>query len=291
MAHENDEDKQEEELEEAEEIEGGGNEREEKREKEMAEEEGEDVPEKDIEAVDDEEEPPPSEAREKDEEEKPGKGEPEEKEVKEEEKMEEEEEVSFPDTDELRVSKMLATGMRVLLITFLLTSVLYVLATTGIGNLAWQGPAQGNLVEHNGKVVGSKIIGQPFSSDKYFHPRPSSKNYDGMDSGSANLSPQNERLTQRVENQLEDLEEGGISPEEVPVSFVTESGSSLDPHIVPESAYLQIPRVSGATGISRERLRELIDENTQNKFVGLYGLERVNVLSLNIEIEKILESG
>ncbi|MBS3736027.1 MAG: K(+)-transporting ATPase subunit C [Candidatus Bipolaricaulota bacterium] len=237
------------------------------------------------------EELPASEAREKVGEEKPGKGKSEEKEVKEEEEIEEDEEVSYPDTDELSISRMFGIGLRTLLITFLLTSVLYVLATTGIGNLAWQGPAQGNLVEHNDEVVGSRLIGQPFSSDKYFHPRPSSKNYDGMDSGSANLSPGNEKLARRSTELLERLEEEGVKPEEVPVSLVTESGSSLDPHIVPKSAYLQVPRVSEATGIDPERLRELIDDNTQNKFVGLYGLERVNVLSLNIEIEKILESG
>ena len=216
-------------------------------------------------------------------EEKPGEGEPKKKEAK--------EEISYPDTDELSTSRMFATGGRILLISILLTSVLYVIAATGIGNLAWRGPAQGNLVKLNGEVVGSKLIGQSFGSDMYFHSRPSSKNYDGMDSGSANLSPENEKLTQRAKDLLEELGEEGVDPEEVPVSFVTESGSALDPHIVPESARLQVPRVSEATGINPERLRKLIDENTQGKFLGLYGLERVNVLALNIEIEKILESG
>ncbi|MCF7889876.1 potassium-transporting ATPase subunit C [Candidatus Bipolaricaulota bacterium] len=278
MVDENEENKQGEELE-GEETKGRGNEGEKKGETEMAEE------------VEGKEKPPPSQAGENLEEVEPGEGEPEEKEVKEEEAIEEEEEVSYPDTNELGASRMFATGGRVLLISILLTSVLYVLATTGIGNLAWHGPARGNLVKLNGEVVGSKLIGQSFSSDKFFHPRPSSKNYDAMDSGSANLSPENEKLTRRVTNLLEELEEEGVSPEEVPVSFVTESGSALDPHIVPESAYLQVPRISEATGIDPERLGELIDENTQGKFLGLYGLERVNVLAMNIEIEKILESG
>ncbi len=291
MASENEEDKQEEELEGTEGIEGEESKGEEKGEKEMAEEENEDVPEKDVEGVEGKEEPSPSETDETVEEDKPGEGEPEEKEVQEEEEIEEDEEVSYPDTDELSTSRMLATGGRMILISILLISVLYVLATTGIGNLVWQGPAQGNLVDHNGEIVGSRLIGQSFSSDRYFHPRPSSKDYDGMDSGSANLSPENEKLTRRATEILEKLEGEGVNPEEVPVSFVTESGSSLDPHIVPESAYLQIPRVSEASGIDPERLRELIDDNTQGKFLGLYGLERVNVLSLNIDLEKILESG
>ncbi|MCF7875917.1 potassium-transporting ATPase subunit KdpC [Candidatus Bipolaricaulota bacterium] len=282
MVDENGEDKQEERPEGKEEMEEG--------EKEMAEGQGEEVPEEEVDEVKDEGEHPPA-ATDKTVEEESGEGEPEEKEVKEEEEIEEEEEVSYPDTDELGVSRMLTTGLRMLIISILLTSVLYVLATTGIGNLVWPGSAQGNLVKLDGEVVGSKLIGQSFSSDKYFHPRPSSKNYDGMDSGSANLSPENEKLTQRAKDLLEELEEEGVNPKEVPVSFVTESGSALDPHIVPESAYLQVPRVSEATGMDPERLRELIDENIQGKFLGLYGQKRVNVLTLNMEIEKILETG
>ncbi|MFB6291308.1 MAG: potassium-transporting ATPase subunit C [Candidatus Bipolaricaulia bacterium] len=222
-------------------------------------------------------------------EEEPGEGKPEEKELKEEEQIEEEE-VSYPDTDELSTFRMFATGGRALLISILLTSVLYVLATTGIGNLAWPGSARGNPVKLDGEIVGSKLIGQSFSSDKYFHPRPSSKNYDAMDSGSANLAPTNDRITGRAKAILEELKQEGVKPEQVPVSFVTESGSALDPHIVPESAYLQVPRVSEATGLDPERLRELIDDRTQGKFLGLYGLERVNVLALNTEVKKLLET-
>lgn len=202
-----------------------------------------------------------------------------------------EKEVSYPDTDELSTSRLLTTGLRILLVSILLTSVLYVLATTGIGNLAWRKASRGNLVKLNDETVGSKLIGQSFSSEKYFHPRPSSKDYDAMDSGSANLSPENEKITRRVTEILEKLKEEGVSPEEVLVSFVTESGSALDPHILTESAYLQVPRVSEATGIDQERLKELIKDLTRGKFLGLYGQKRVNVLTLNMEIEKILESG
>jgi len=211
-------------------------------------------------------------------------------EAQEKEEVEEGEEVSYPDTDELKVSRMVTTGGRTLLISILLTSVLYVLATTGIGNLAWHQASQGDLVKLNGKIVGSKLIGQSFSSKKYFHPRPSSKDYDAMNSGSANLSPENEKITRRATEILEKLKEEGVSSEEVPVSFVTESGSALDPHIVPESAYLQVPRVSEATGIGPKRLGELVKNLTRGKFLGLYGQKRVNVLKLNMEIEKILES-
>ncbi|MFW6190611.1 MAG: K(+)-transporting ATPase subunit C, partial [Candidatus Bipolaricaulota bacterium] len=210
-------------------------------------------------------------------EEEPGKGHEEESE----EVKEEEEEVSYPDTDQLSTSRLLTTGFRVVLIALVLTSVLYPLATTGIGNLVWQDNARGDLVRFDGEVVGSKLIGQTFTSEKHFHPRPSSKNYDGMDSGSANLSPENEELTRRAEELLEGLEEEGVDPEEVPVSFVTESGSALDPHITPESAYLQVPRIAEATGIDSDRLRGLIEDLTSGKFLGLYGQKRVNVLELN----------
>lgn len=253
MAEETEGDKQEKELEEKEKLEGGENKGEAKGEQDEVDEEQ-------------------GEAQEK-------------------EEVEEGEEVSFPDADELNTSKMLTNGLRILLISILLTSVLYVLATTGIGTLAWRQASQGDLVKLNGEIVGSKLIGQSFSSDKYFHPRPSSKNYDAMDSGSANLAPTNDRITKRVKAILNELEQEGVKPEQVPVSFVTESGSALDPHIVPESAYLQVPRVSKATGIEPEKLGELVKNLTRGKFLGLYGQKRVNVLKLNMKIEKIMESG
>ncbi len=208
----------------------------------------------------------------------------------EEEPKEETEETSLPEADSVSITKSFSTGFRLLIIAIALTSVLYTLAATGIGNLIWSGAAGGNLVKQEGKVIGSKMIGQKFTSEKYFQPRPSSKGYDGMDSGSANLAPTNDRIAERAKSILNDLHEEGIEPEEVPVSFVTESGSSLDPHIRPASAYLQVPRVSRITGISEDRLMELINIKTEGKFLGLYGQKRVNLLSLNLKVEKILRS-
>jgi len=200
-------------------------------------------------------------------------------------------EENLPEADEVRVINQLTTGFRVIVIALLLTSVLYTLALTGIGNLAWQGPARGSLIENDGRIVGSKLIGQAFNSDRYFHPRPSSKSYDAMDSGSANLAPTNEKLVNRARNILDRLEEEGVRAEEVPVSFVTESGSALDPHITPASAKLQVPRIARATGLGREKLREIVNEHVKGKFLGLYGEKRVNVLKLNLEIDSLLESG
>ncbi|MBS3813261.1 K(+)-transporting ATPase subunit C [Candidatus Bipolaricaulota bacterium] len=196
----------------------------------------------------------------------------------------------MPEADALSGYQLVSKGLRLVLVSILLISVLYTLAVTGIGNLIWGEAAKGGLVKQDGQVVGSKLIGQEFTSDEYFHPRPSSKGYDGMDSGSANLAPDNDRLTERAKNELRELEKQGIKPEEVPISFVTESGSSLDPDIRPQSAYLQVPRVSENTGIAEDKLREVIDELTGGKFLGLFGQTRVNVLSLNLRVEEILRS-
>lgn len=197
---------------------------------------------------------------------------------------------TYPDTDFLGTGRFLSTGIRLILVSFVLVCILYLLGSTVIGQWIWPQRAQGSLVQFKGDVVGSALIGQPFRSKQYFHPRPSSTNYDGMNSGSANLSPQNEKLRQRAKRELEKLEKNGVRPGDVPVSFISESGSALDPHIVPESAYLQVPRVSKATGIAQDRLRDVIENLTRTKFLGLYGMKRVNVLKLNMKIEQIREA-
>lgn len=201
-----------------------------------------------------------------------------------------EKEKVLPEADTVSTSRLITTGFRMLIVSFLLISVIYVAATTGLGNLLWGNAADGDLVRFDGKVVGSKIIGQNFTSEKYFHPRPSSKGYDGMDSGSANLAPTNDKITVRAKDILDDLKKQGIEPKDVPVSFVTESGSSLDPHIRPQSAYLQVPRVSKATGIPENELRQIIEDLTQGKFLGLYGQKRVNVLMLNLKVKELSRS-
>lgn len=203
---------------------------------------------------------------------------------------EEEARTTYPDTDTLGTGRFLSTGIRLILVSFVLVCVLYLLGSTGIGQLFWSHEAQGSLVESNGQIVGSTLIGQSFRSNQYFHPRPSSKDYDGMNSGSANLSPENEQLRKRAKELLEQLRAKGIRPDKVPVSFITESGSALDPHIVPASAYLQVPRVSEATGLAQDRLRNIINKLTQSKFLGMYGMERVNVLKLNMKIRTIPEA-
>lgn len=176
-------------------------------------------------------------------------------------------------------------ALRLLFAGVLLCSVAYPAFVTLVGQTLWSAGAQGSIVELDGEAVGAELIGQPFSSDVFFHPRPSSKGYDGMDSGSQNLGPLNDALTERISQRLQELQEEGIDPARVPVDWVTESGSGLDPHITPAAAHLQIPRVSRATGLSPAALEELIEKHTVGKFMGLFGWERVNVLFLNLDVQ------
>ena len=209
--------------------------------------------------------------------------------MQEEERKEEDSRIA--EADNLGSLQLLGTAFRLLVLVILLTSVTYTFFLTGAGNLLWGKRSRGDLVRLDGKVVGSRLIGQEFTGPKYFHSRPSSKNYDAMDSGSANLAPTNEELTERVRARVNELKERGIPKSEVPVSYVTESGSALDPHITPAGARLQVPRVSDATGISEEKLKDLIAGLTRGKFLGLYGKRRVNVLSLNLKLKELMETG
>ncbi|MFO8006660.1 MAG: potassium-transporting ATPase subunit KdpC [Candidatus Brocadiia bacterium] len=183
----------------------------------------------------------------------------------------------------------LSVSLRLLVAGVVLCSVAYPAAITVAGQALWPAQARGSMVEYEGRAVGSGLIGQQFAAGRFFHPRPSSKGYDGMDSGSQNLGALNEGLTARVQQRLETLEAEGIPAERVPVGWVSESGSALDPHITPAAARLQLPRVTRATGLSRSELEELVEEHTEGRFLGVFGQRRVNVLLLNLEVQKRLD--
>jgi len=205
-------------------------------------------------------------------------------EVAESEESEEEQRIPAPESKPPR--SHLNTALRLLGAGLLLCAVAY----PAVVHLLAQGlagsSARGGIVEVDGDQVGARLIGQQFSSDKYFHPRPSSRSYDASGSGSRNLGPSNDELTERVEEDLAELGMRGIDPDEVPVEMVTESGSSLDPHIPSAGARLQVQRVSEASGIPVETLEQMIKEHTRGKFLGLFGQARVNVLLLNIDVRK-----
>jgi K+-transporting ATPase ATPase C chain len=165
----------------------------------------------------------------------------------------------------------------------------YPLAVTAIAQLGWRDTANGALVERDGVVVGSELIGQPFISPEYFHPRPSAAGdgYDGAASSGSNYGPTNEQYLAMVADRVGAYrEENGLGPEErVPVDAVTASGSGLDPHISIRNAELQAPRVAAARGMELDSVLALVDEHTTDRPLGMLGDPGVNVLELNLALD------
>jgi K+-transporting ATPase ATPase C chain len=174
------------------------------------------------------------------------------------------------------------------IVTTIVFGLLYPLAVTGLGQLFFPAKANGQLIEKNGQIVGSRIIGQPFSSDRYFHSRPSAagNGYDPVapSGGASNLGPTNRQLMDRVKSDIEKLhaENPGAA---VPVDLITTSGSGLDPDISPAAAEFQIPRVAHARGLSAAELRSIVAKHTRERQFGFLGEARVNVLELNLELD------
>jgi potassium-transporting ATPase KdpC subunit len=181
----------------------------------------------------------------------------------------------------------------------LITGLVYPLAITGIAQVAFPFQANGSLIKRDGKVVGSVLIGQQFTDAKYFHGRPSATNtpdpndanktidapYNAANSGGSNLGPTSKTLSERLTKDVDALKaENAATP--VPVDLVTTSASGLDPDISPEAAYFQIPRIGKARGISQDRLRALVGNYIQGRTFGLLGEPRVNVLDLNLALDR-----
>src|SRR5579864_5964108 len=185
-----------------------------------------------------------------------------------------------------------------LLALTLITGLVYPLAITGIAGVIFPRQAQGSLIEKDGKVVGSALIGQEFKDDKYFHGRPSattapdpndstktvSAPYNAANSGGSNLGPTSKALADRLKEDVDKLKAENPSAS-VPIDLVTTSASGLDPDISPEDALFQVPRVAKARHMPEERVRQLVAENTSARLVGLFGEPRVNVLALNLALD------
>jgi potassium-transporting ATPase KdpC subunit len=188
----------------------------------------------------------------------------------------------------------------VLLLLTLITGLAYPLAITEIAGAIFPKQAQGSLIERDGKVVGSALIGQEFKDDKYFHGRPSatltpdpadsSKTvplpYNAANSGASNLGPTSKALADRIKEDVDRLKAENPRAD-VPVDLVTTSGSGLDPDISPEGALFQVPRVAKARGMPEDKLRQLVAEYTAGRLVGLFGEPRVNVLALNLALDAV----
>jgi K+-transporting ATPase ATPase C chain len=196
--------------------------------------------------------------------------------------------------------KQIRPAIILLIALTIITGLVYPLVVTGIAGVVFPRQAQGSLIERDGKVVGSSLIGQTFSEDRYFQGRPSAtvtpdpkdptKNvdapYNAANSGGSNLGPTNKALIERVKGDVDKLKaENPSAP--VPIDLVTTTASGLDPHISPAAALFQVPRVAKARNMPEDRVRQLVQEYTEGRLFGLLGEPRVNVLAINLALDRV----
>jgi K+-transporting ATPase ATPase C chain len=183
--------------------------------------------------------------------------------------------------------KNLITAVLMTIVTTVLLGLIYPLVVTGIAQVIFKDKANGQLITRNGEVIGSRIIGQPFSSPGYFRSRPSAAGAVGYDAGASsgsNLGPTSKKLIDRIKADVEKLQaENPGKP--VPVDLVTASSSGLDPHISPAAAEFQVPRVAHERGMSEDDVRRVIAAHTSGRQFGFLGEPRVNVLELNLDLD------
>jgi len=198
---------------------------------------------------------------------------------------------SDPNDSTVPPGNAIATALGMLVVFTVLLGVVYPLAMTGAAGVAFPRQAGGSLIERDGKIVGSSLIGQPFTAPGYFWSRPSATAvaYDGTSSGASNLGPTNSALHTAVADRVTALraaDPGNTAP--VPIDLVTTSGSGLDPDISPAAAYYQAPRVARARGLDGPTVRALIDRHVEGRVLGILGDPHVNVLELNLDLDALV---
>ncbi|OOM80539.1 K(+)-transporting ATPase subunit C [Clostridium sp. BL-8] len=206
--------------------------------------------------------------------------------------------------------KIIKKSIGISIMFMVLCGLIYPLFMTGISQLIFNNKANGSMVSLDGKEVGSELIGQNFTDPRFFRGRVSAVNYNtyaeadtvpdesgkaaysGVASGSQNLAPSNDALKERVQKDIDDFlaANPGVKKEDIPTDLLTSSGSGLDPDISPESARIQIPAVSKASGISEADLQKIVNKYTEGRTLGIFGEPRVNVLKVNMEIASILNT-
>ena len=190
------------------------------------------------------------------------------------------------------MKKNLLTAVLMTIATTILLGLIYPLVVTGLAQVMFKDKANGQIIRRNGEAIGSHIIAQPFSSAKYFHPRPSAagNGYDAANSGGTNYAATNQKLIDRIRADAAALHQENPS-EPIPVDLLTTSASGLDPEISPAAAQFQIPRIARERGISALVLRDLVQKHIAPRNLGLLGEPRVNVLELNLALEEMTSPG
>ena len=188
----------------------------------------------------------------------------------------------------MKILKQIYPAIAMTVVLTVLLGIIYPLVVTGLAQVIFPAKAGGSLIERDGRIIGSRLIGQPFTGPGYFHSRPSAAGtgYDATASGGTNLGPTSQKLMDTVKTAADSLrEENPAAP--IPVDLVTSSASGLDPHITPAAAEFQIPRVGRERGLSEDDVRRLVSARTEGRQFGLLGEPRVNVLELNLALDEL----
>ena len=180
------------------------------------------------------------------------------------------------------------TSIRFTIVTTILCGLAYPLLVTGLASVLFPHQAAGSLILKDGQVIGSELLAQSFTSDRCFHPRPSAagNGYDGTSSGGSNLAQSSAKLVQRIQGDIDKLAKE-TPGKLVPIDLVTTSGSGLDPDITPDAAFYQVERVAKARGLNPDRVSQLVQEHIAGRQLGVLGEPRVNVLALNLDLDKL----
>ncbi|HKH97696.1 MAG TPA: potassium-transporting ATPase subunit KdpC [Candidatus Sulfotelmatobacter sp.] len=186
------------------------------------------------------------------------------------------------------MKKHLITSLLMTIATTILLGLIYPLVVWGLAQVLFHDKANGQMLHRNGEAIGSRIIAQPFTSAKYFHPRPSNagNGYDAANSGGTNLAPTNQKLIDRIQADANTLHQENPN-QPVPVDLITTSASGLDPDISPAAAEFQVPRVAHERGVPESAIRDLVQKHTYPRDLGLLGEPRVNVLELNLALDEL----